>query len=189
MVLIVLPSKQILCLFYWTWNSRLCISHPAIKIRLWNKQDCTAIWFESSVTEFLEVFIWSECVMRARIFYGSYNAVAMHRIVICKSSGDKHIDSKCQGWLWQEEMFHRDDRFSFAESSLAAVLSQHSPGMLAEASPTHPQMGGPSSPFSSHTCGMSWGRWLLWKRQSKTPLASWGHPSSWKMARQKRNMQ
>lgn len=31
--------------------------------------------------------------MCARIFYGSYNAVAMHRIVMCKSSGDKHIHS------------------------------------------------------------------------------------------------
>lgn len=87
--------------------------------------------------------------MRARIFYDSYNAVAMHRTVMCKSSGDKHIDSKCRGWLWQEEMFHRDDRYSSAKSSLAAVLSQHSTGMLAEASPTHPQMGGLSCPFSS----------------------------------------
>lgn len=78
--------------------------------------------------------------MHARIFYGSYNAVAMHRIVMCKSPSDKHIDSKCWGWLWQEEMFHRDHGFSFSKSNLAAVLSQHSIGMLEEVSPTHPQM-------------------------------------------------
>lgn len=132
--------------------------------------------------EFLEIFMWSECVMHARIFYDSYNAVAMHRIVICKSSSDKHIDSKCRGWLWQEEMFHWDDRFSFAEHSLAAVLSQHSTGMLVEASSTHLQMGGLSCSFSSRThriSWLSWGQWLLWKRQSKPPLASWGHHSLW----------
>lgn len=92
--------------------------------------------------------------MRARVFYDSYNAVAMHRIVMCKSSGDKRVDSKCRGWLWQKEMFHRDDRFSFAESSPAAALSQHSTGMLAEASPTHPQTEGLGRPFSSRTRGI-----------------------------------
>lgn len=113
--------------------------------------------------------------MRAGIFYDSYNAVAMHRIVMCKSSGEKSIDSKRRGWRWQEEMFHRDSRFSFAESSLAAVLAQHSAGTLVEAPPTHPQMGGLSCPFSSRMHGVSWlscGWGLLWKRQSKPPLAS-----------------
>lgn len=58
--------------------------------------------------------------MRARIFYDPYNAVAMHCIVMCESSGDKHVDLNRRGWLWQEEMFHQDDRFSFAEKSAAA---------------------------------------------------------------------
>ena len=111
---------------------------------------------------FLEIFIRSECIMRARIFYDSYNAVAMHRIVMCKSSGDKRIDSKCWGWLWQEEMFHRDDRFSSAESSLAAALSQHSTGMPVEASPTHLLTGGtePSLllPHTPDELLLSWGQ-------------------------------
>lgn len=94
--------------------------------------------------------------MRAGIFYDSYNAVAMHRIVMCKSSGDKRIDSKRRGWRWQEEMFHRDAGFSFAESSLAAVLAQHSAATLVEASPTHPQMGELSCPVSSRMHGVSW---------------------------------
>lgn len=63
--------------------------------------------------------------MHARIFYGSYNAVAMHRIVMCKSPSDKHIDSKCRGWLWQEEMFHRDHGFSFSKPGCSAVSAQH----------------------------------------------------------------
>lgn len=49
----------------------------------------------------------------------------------------------------QEEMFHQGDRLRSAESRLAAVLSQHSLGMLAKASPTHPQMGGRSRLFFS----------------------------------------
>lgn len=58
--------------------------------------------------------------MRASIVYDPYNAVAMHRIVMCESSADKHVDSNRRGWLWQAEMFHQGDRFSFAERSPAA---------------------------------------------------------------------
>lgn len=82
---------------------------------------------------------------------------------------------QCLGWLWQEEMFHGDDGFSLARSSLAAVLSQPSTGMLAEEPPTT-QAGGMGHHLSSHPHRLSCGQWVLCKK-SKIPLASWGHHS------------
>lgn len=86
MVLIVLPSKQIVRLFHWTWNSRLYISHPAIKIMLWNKQHCVALRFESSI--FGNIYMKHKCYACWGCLCPS-KAVAMHCFVICRGSGDK----------------------------------------------------------------------------------------------------
>lgn len=65
-------------------------------------------------------------------------------------------------------MFHGDDGFSLARSSLAAVLSQPSTGMLAEEPPT------------THSWDNGTSLVLLWaveKAEQSLPLASWGHHS------------
>lgn len=166
MLLIVLPSKQILCLFYWTWNSRLRISHPTIKIMIWNKQDCTAIWFESSITEFFWKYLYEVNVLCVPGFFMVLITQLQCIVLLCGKLWWQAHRFQSLGWLWQEEMFHGDDRFSLARSSLAAVLPQPSTGMLAQ-EPPPPTAGGMGHALSSHPHGLSWGHWVLWKGRTK----------------------
>lgn len=106
--------------------------------------------------------------MCARIFYGSYNAVAMHRIVMCKSSGDKHIHSSAWAGSGSRRCFM--EMISLALQGAAWLQFCLSParGCWQKNLP-QPTAGAMGHHLSS--CGQ-WG-----KGQSKVSLASWGHHS------------
>lgn len=93
--------------------------------------------------------------MCARIFYGSYNAVAMHRVVMCKSSGDKHIDSSAWAGSGSRRCF--TEMMGLALQGAAWLQGCLSPAQ------------GMGHRLSSHPHRLSCGQC---KEQSKVPLAS-----------------
>lgn len=106
--------------------------------------------------------------MCARIFYGSYNAVAMHRIVMRKSSGDKHIHSRA----WAGSGSRRCFMEMMGSALQGAAWLQCCPSPARGCWQRNlPQQGQWERHLSS--CG----HWGLCKGQSKVPLASRGHHS------------
>lgn len=112
--------------------------------------------------------------MCARIFYGSYNAVAMHRIVMCKSSGDKHID--CRAWAGSGRRRCFMEVIGSALQGAAWLQCCPSPAQGCWQGNLPP----PTAGQWDIPCGLSCGQGLLWKGHSKVPLKSWGHHSSGK---------
>lgn len=114
--------------------------------------------------------------MCARIFYGSYNAVAMHRIVMCKSSGDKHIDSSAWAGSGRRRCFMEITGLAPQGAAWLQCCLSPARGCWQRNLPP-PTARGMGHHLSPHPQGLSCGQCLLWKGQSKVPLASWGHHS------------
>lgn len=114
--------------------------------------------------------------MCARIFYGSYNAVAMHRIVMCKRSGDKHIDSSAWAGSGRRRCFMKVIGLALQGAAWLQCCLSPARGCWQRNLPS-PTAGWMGHLLSPHLHGLSCRQWLLRKGQSKVPLAGWGHHS------------